>query len=91
MRSISWRDLRRSGSQVLRDLAAGEELMVTSNGEPIGVLRMHPPPTERQRFVSPEQYAAGMGDSPALTVDQQQAWLEDSRTDDESRDLWASA
>ncbi|GAA2018446.1 type II toxin-antitoxin system prevent-host-death family antitoxin [Pseudokineococcus marinus] len=91
MRSISQRELRNSSGQVLRDLAAGEELMVTSNGEPIGVLRMDPPPTERRRVVSPEQYAAVMGDVPTLTPDQQRAWLEDSRTDDEGCDPWTPA
>lgn len=89
MRTISQRELRNSSGQVLRDLAAGEELMVTSNGEPLGVLRMDPPPTERQRFVSPERYAEVMATAPALTASQQQAWVKDSRTDDDSRDPWS--
>jgi len=88
VRTISQRDLRDSCGQVLRDLTAGEELMVTSNNEPIGVLRIDPPPTGRQRFVSPERYAEVMADAPLLAASEQQAWVEDSRTDDDSRDPW---
>lgn len=91
MRTISQRELRNFSGQVLRDLAAGEELLVTSNGDPVGVLRMSPPPDRRRRFVPAADVEAALAPV-ALAPEERERLLSDIReTDGDERDPWTRA
>lgn len=46
-RSISQRELRNDSGAILRDVQAGETIVVTRNGVPVAELR----PVQRRRFV----------------------------------------
>ena len=88
MRTISQRELRNDSGQILRALRDGEHLLVTSNGAPVGVLRMDPPPTEPQRFVPAETLRHLFDDLAPLSREDRAAWKRDARDtfDDELDD-----
>jgi len=46
-KTINQRELRNASAQVLRDVQAGQTVIITRNGEPVAELR----PIQRRRFV----------------------------------------
>ncbi|WP_432514078.1 type II toxin-antitoxin system Phd/YefM family antitoxin [Kineococcus sp. SYSU DK001] len=91
MRTISQRELRNDSGQVLRALRDGEHLLVTSNGVPVGVLRMDPPPAQPQRFVSAADMRQVFADLPPLSEEERERWKQDTRDAwgaDEADDPW---
>jgi prevent-host-death family protein len=61
-RTISQRDLRNDSAAVLREVEAGETLVVTRNGTPVAELRPHGP----RRFVSREHIALARATAPRV-------------------------
>ncbi len=92
MRTISQRELRNDSGKILRELRDGEEFEVTINGKSFGILRMTPPPAERQRFVSADTLRSLYAEAP-LSAEQADAWKRDVRDvlDDELDDPYTRA
>lgn len=84
MRSINQRELRNDSGSVLRQVQAGETVIVTRNGTPMAELR----PLPRPRFVPREAIAAAARSAPGLDADQVEADLDRAadRTADRTAD-----
>ena len=62
MRTITQRQLRNDSAAVLRDVQAGESLVVTRNGTPVAELR----PASLRRFVSRDAIAHSAASAPRI-------------------------
>lgn len=61
-RTISQRELRNRSADILRDVQAGQTVIVTRNGTPVAELR----PIQPRRFVSRSTIAAGAERAPRI-------------------------
>lgn len=61
-RIITQRELRNDSAAVLREVQAGETLIVTRNGEPVAELR----PIQPRRFVPRAVISAAMANAPRI-------------------------
>lgn len=66
IRTITQRELRNQSAAVLREVEAGQTLIVSRNGTPIGELR----PIGRRRFVPRTVIADAAGRAPRIDADQ---------------------
>ena len=62
MRSITQRELRNDSAAVLRDVEAGQTLVITRNGTPVAELR----PLGARRFVSRDRLADAAKSAPRV-------------------------
>jgi prevent-host-death family protein len=71
-RKITQRELRNDSAQVLREVQAGEVLVVTRNGEPIAELR----PVQRRTFVPRATIALAARHAPRVDAARMRADLD---------------
>jgi len=89
MRTISQRELRNDSGRILRELQDGEEILVTVNGQPVGVLSLSPPPGTPRRAVSPELRRQMLEELGPLPEDERRGWKRDAADDaDDVDDPW---
>ena len=72
MRTITQRQLRNESAAILRDIQAGQHLIVTRNGTPVAELRPVPP----SRFVPRTVIAEAAATAPRIDPDRFQADLD---------------
>jgi prevent-host-death family protein len=68
-RTITQRELRNDSARVLREVQAGETLLVTRNGVPVAELR----PVQPRRFVPRAAIADAAGRAPRVDADRLRA------------------
>ena len=61
-RVITQRELRNRSAEILRDVQAGQTVIVTRNGTPVAELR----PLQPRRFVTRSTIAAGAAQAPRI-------------------------
>lgn len=64
-KTINQRELRNASAKVLRDVQAGQTIVVTRNGEPVAELR----PIQPRRFVSRTVLAAAAAGTARIDAD----------------------
>ena len=72
MRTITQRELRNESAAILRDVQAGQSIIVTRNGTPVAELR----PVSPRRFVSGAAIAEAMQTMPRIDAVRFRADLE---------------
>jgi prevent-host-death family protein len=72
MRTITQRELRNESAAILRDVQAGQSIIVTRNGTPVAELR----PVSARRFVSGAAIAEAMQTMPRIDAVRFRADLE---------------
>jgi len=68
-RKLTQRELRNKSGEVMRALDAGEDFIVTRNGEPVGELR----PYKRRQFVPRDVFIEALKDAPSIDYDELRA------------------
>jgi prevent-host-death family protein len=71
-RTITQRELRNDSARILREVQAGETVIVTRNGQPVAELR----PVQRRRFVPRAAIAAGAARAPRVDRERLRADLD---------------
>lgn len=72
MKTITQRELRNDSAAVLREVQAGQAMIVTRNGEPVAELR----PIQRRRFVPRAPLAEAAARAPRMDPDRFRADLD---------------